>query len=781
MIGQQYLFESRALVPDAWWDATDPPYVFNNAIHRHGADLVMATRVATEAEKRIALCRLDAAYRPIPGSAIPFSDYLTYADVGLVPPGNHERPADPRFVSLGDRLFLHFNSGSRPLPNRIYLVELDPATLLPLGPARELVKDGPRRDVEKNWILFAHGADLYAIYSFAPLVILKVALDQPDRIPCTAAFRHEWDASAYQHTYGELRGGTPPLRRGDRLVMILHSVFLSDRRRTHDMRNNMHYVAPAFEMQAAPPFAPLSHSAHPVLEVTRADAALAQRPKLDGRVVEDVYPMGLVAEEDALVVSYGMHNQCAALRRLPHAALEAAMLPALRQPALPAWPAAEPGNALPEDPEGLELRTFWWLGYPTSVRDPELPQNGVRGHFAFGNFGDLTGPHLLTRLTQARLVNDQEKGQRLMTVGSVIQSARHGDVIWGSGCNGARAELRNAPGELHVYATRGPISMDLLRRRGFDTGRVTQFFDPASLIPHIFAEEIARLRAAAADQPREEILIVPHYRDQLAMRRLYPEHAARIQSPDCQLFTMMARMLRCELVVSSSLHGLIVAEALGVPAIWHRPLMGEDELKFTDYYLGTDRWHILRAETLQEACRATPMPLPQLDGPAMLATFPPVEALKAHGVLLRPEPVPLDEAFQVSPQETSRLRLLGGWSAPFREGAWSQGPQPRLSIQLGGRGMQGLQALLTLRAMLPGPGRPQVVTVQVGDAELAQFRLTDAAEQVLRVPLDRAVPEGDRLVLTFGISDPTSPASLGIGKATRTYGIFLKSLMLTRA
>jgi predicted GH43/DUF377 family glycosyl hydrolase len=779
------IFRDEDLTPADWAGGIDERFVFNNAIHRHAGHLVMATRIVTAGQRRITLSRLDEGFRVVPGSATAFSDHLSFADEGQADPGFHAAPADPRLFSVGARLFLHFNCGYRPVPNKIYLVEVDPRTLLPIGKAREVVREGPRRLVEKNWTFFAHAEEVFAVYCFAPLEILRVDLAQPERVTCTPAFRHEWDVAGYTHGYGEIRGGATPLRIGDRLLFVCHSVFKGAL--LPGGRQGLCYVAPVVITQAAPPFAPLSHSAHPVIELSPAEAALPQRPKLDQRVQEDVYPVGAVLDADSIVVSYGIHNQYAVLRRITLATIEDAQLPALRMrpagmPAAAREPAAGDAEA---DADGMALRAFWWVGSTMGPRDPARPSKGMAGSFVHGNFGDLTVPHMLRRLTGLHLVNTApqpgagDDGPRLVTVGSVAHTCREGDVIWGTGCNGARGEMLYAPRRLHVIATRGPISREFLRLAGHDVGRVTQMFDPASLIPLVFAEEVAAMRAAVTR--RDGVLLVPHYRDEMAVRRLHPELADRIQSPDSPLFAMIARMLRSELVISSSLHGLIVAEALGVPAVWLRPIMGENELKFTDYYLGTGRFTIRRADTVAEAMRTAPMPLPVLDLPAMLATFPTRDELVAHGVAVRSPPLPLGRRLRVDGTDAGWLTLVTGWGPARSEGAWTVARQARLMLHLGGRPPAGLEAVLELRAYMPGDGRPQTLRVSSGSAELGFFEFRDAGTRQIRVPLDTPPSGIEGLELGFTIGQPTSPASLGRGSTRRTLGIFLAGLVLRPA
>jgi pyruvyltransferase len=51
------------------------------------------------------------------------------------------------------------------------------------------------------------------------------------------------------------------------------------------------------------------------------------------------------------------------------------------------------------------------------------------------------------------------------------------------------------------------------------------------------------------------------------------------------------RIAACELVASSSLHGLIASHAYSIPAFWikFRPLLSGDDSKFHDYFLSIGR------------------------------------------------------------------------------------------------------------------------------------------------------------------------------------------------
>lgn len=67
-----------------------------------------------------------------------------------------------------------------------------------------------------------------------------------------------------------------------------------------------------------------------------------------------------------------------------------------------------------------------------------------------------------------------------------------------------------------------------------------------------------------------------------------------------------------KLVISSSLHGLIIAEAYGVPAIFLDETENPDQLKYDDYYYSTGRKNYKRGKTVEECLSLEPEPIPDL-------------------------------------------------------------------------------------------------------------------------------------------------------------------------
>jgi pyruvyltransferase len=775
-------FDNLSLVPAVWRDRLAPgiPYVFNPSIIAHGDEFVLAYRVVlADGQRHIALCRLDKNLVPRPGSIVPFTETLNYAveTAGIAAP---RWAADPRLTWLGSRLYVNFNSGWDPQPNHIYLAEVDPDTLLPLDAAREVVRKGRRRSVEKNWMFFSHDNTVYVVYQYAPLEILKADLSQPDRVMCEPAFLHHWTAWPYEQPYGELRGSASPVRHRDRLYLLAHSAMKIEPCNSLGDGQKRRYVAAMVALAAEPPFAPLAVSMEPLLMLNSAERSLPIGQALNPTTGDSLYASGAAPHDGGLLVSYGISDQYAAVRHVAWDRIEANLVPAIpvaaRTPSH--YDISSPTNIVQSGPTGTAtLRAYWWREQsPLPNGAGDNPTANQSNRFVHGNFGDMVVPYLLRRLTGLPPVNCSD-GVRLLTVGSVLQTARDGDVIWGTGVKGAAAGQFRTPAKLHVHATRGPITLDFLRRQGVDVSRVVAMFDPAVLIPHLYAAEVAVLRQQAEDT-MQDVLVIPHFADDAVMRKLYPAYEDRILAADTPLLGVIARILRAGLVVSSSLHGLILAEALGVPAVWHRPLMGEDELKYHDYYLGTGRYRIVRVDTLRDAFTVAAMPLPAFDVDAMLASFPSPEELIAYGLIDRRQTLRPGRLIGFSSPLPAGLEALSGWSAPEPHGRWNDGDVAEFAIDVGEYGTGGLCCEWLLSGYLPRQDAVQRISVSDGTSDPVVWTIDRAGEKLFRFPLRADAAVDGKIVLTFRFPDAVSPESLGKANDRRRLAVALKAFRI---
>ena len=229
------------------------------------------------------------------------------------------------------------------------------------------------------------------------------------------------------------------------------------------------------------------------------------------------------------------------------------------------------------------------------------------------NFGDLLGPIIIERLRRmADLPTETRTARRLLSVGSVLHFARDGDVIWGSGVNGKIPLDSYDFTFLDVRAVRGPHTRALLQDRGINVPAV--FGDPALLLPHVAPELLN-----ASRHKRHKLTIVPNMEDLRRHRSL--RLAPNVLNPRSGLRHCLYRIVRSELVVGSSLHAIVVAEAFGIPARVVESKV-EHHLKYADYYAGTGRGSYSPVPTVQEAILAGGEPLPNLSVRPLLDAFP---------------------------------------------------------------------------------------------------------------------------------------------------------------
>lgn len=126
-----------------------------------------------------------------------------------------------------------------------------------------------------------------------------------------------------------------------------------------------------------------------------------------------------------------------------------------------------------------------------------------------------------------------------------------------------------------------------------------------------------------APSPVRRVGVVPHYWD-----RNWARSFADAISPLSHWQDVMSFILGCELVIASSLHALIVAEAFGIPARWwHSPKLAsartEGVFKYNDYYASTNRSLNDWASSVDEAIEmGGKEPIRDYDYAALIGAFP---------------------------------------------------------------------------------------------------------------------------------------------------------------
>lgn len=244
------------------------------------------------------------------------------------------------------------------------------------------------------------------------------------------------------------------------------------------------------------------------------------------------------------------------------------------------------------------------------------------------NFGDEISPLVMRHLTgyRPRWVRPDYR-PKVVGVGSLMAYARPSDIIIGTGM--IRAEAMTLPLGVRVLGLRGPRTADLLGLGSVDI----PFGDPGLLAADA-------LGISKGSPSTGTIGVVPHYVDRQETFRLLAVGPVLAQPPvviDVRRGprSVIEEIAGVDVCVSTSLHGLIVAESLGIPAIWAS--MSENitggSFKFNDYYEGTGRpprKALGLHEALDEAAALEAQPFVPDTGPIMSAFGRLVEALEPH-------------------------------------------------------------------------------------------------------------------------------------------------------
>lgn len=207
-------------------------------------------------------------------------------------------------------------------------------------------------------------------------------------------------------------------------------------------------------------------------------------------------------------------------------------------------------------------------------------------------------------LKKNNLLAENGKSVHLFAVGSILGLSRADGVVWGSGIISAYKirDLikRSSYVKYDIRALRGPISKDICSAAGYDCKKIP-LGDPGILLPLIFMPSNTR--------KKYKYCVINHYiNEDKNVKGNEDIIALSAGTNDYRRFVEC--ICESEIVISSSLHGIILAEAYNVPAIWLLDNMENKTLKYYDYYYSTKRYNIPVARTVEEALQMQPITLP---------------------------------------------------------------------------------------------------------------------------------------------------------------------------
>lgn len=201
------------------------------------------------------------------------------------------------------------------------------------------------------------------------------------------------------------------------------------------------------------------------------------------------------------------------------------------------------------------VSTYWWTDVP--------------------NWGDALVPLLISRFTNLTPVNGPAATAQLVTLGSVIESlpASWPGVVAGAGK--LRGDMPSSLPKANILGVRGPMTATALGATNAALGD-----------PGLLANELVTV-----EERDYEVGIVPHWSDtRLVHDYRFEKLPGRVVINSWQdPLTVVGMTGRCKKIVTSSLHGVVVADAFGIPRrteVAARLMYDEFEggmFKFEDY------------------------------------------------------------------------------------------------------------------------------------------------------------------------------------------------------
>jgi pyruvyltransferase len=194
------------------------------------------------------------------------------------------------------------------------------------------------------------------------------------------------------------------------------------------------------------------------------------------------------------------------------------------------------------------------------------------------NFGDAIAPIILGHFCNepVEFAGQHEKGKWVST-GSIMYAVRDGDIVWGTGLIEPNIGTAVAPAKAKYLAVRGPLTKE---QCGIE---VETFGDPGMLLPRVYNPDVKKTHA---------IGYMPHYVDQkIVLKTMAFGGPVKFIDIRSDWKKVVEEMKSCEMIVTSSLHGIICSDAYGIPVRWEKysdNVIG-GEFKFQDYLLGTGR------------------------------------------------------------------------------------------------------------------------------------------------------------------------------------------------
>lgn len=403
------------------------------------------------------------------------------------------------------------------------------------------------------------------------------------------------------------------------------------------------------------------------------------------------------------------------------------------------------------------------------------------------NFGDEIGPMIVDTLCKwfgigiAVQPTTAPTPAKILAVGSILHEARGADVIWGAGVNSKNRLALPTDGGLTFCAVRGPLTRSVVLDQGYDCPPV--YGDPGLLFPMLFDHEVRRRRgeieaaAAGLGVAMPHTIVIPNINDD----RFLPEFAAPSSDeglmyvrPNLDPITVAAYISSAERVISSSLHGLVFADAYGRRAT--RLLSQyEPEFKYTDYYLGTGRATPPGYADVDSALAGEDTPPLDWDPQPLLDAFP--LSGRSGGsfkqLVVKTFPVKVGQVYKVGDLEPENIPFDDGWAPPVNGSIWTIDTWATMRFRLVGEFGPNPVLRLRIGTLKTGKGNYERLRVVQDGAMISSERIERGkGSRQIDVEIPK-VGQGSEVILRMKLENPSAPAQFGGSKDSRLLGIWI--------
>jgi pyruvyltransferase len=206
------------------------------------------------------------------------------------------------------------------------------------------------------------------------------------------------------------------------------------------------------------------------------------------------------------------------------------------------------------------------------------------------NFGDAVTHYLVKNFCMRNpvWVESSNEESKFMLTGSILNIESPNTIVWGSGIAWSDDIIPNHD----IRAVRGNLTLKRVKEYsefvwGVADNNIT-VGDPTLALPKIYYPKIDK---------KYKVGIIPHYIDAFyfyqnlnCTQNELDENRILVIDINSQVEDFVKQVLSCEVIISSTLHGIICADAYGIPSVHaiFTDKIGGDGFKYVDWFSNFD-------------------------------------------------------------------------------------------------------------------------------------------------------------------------------------------------